>query len=502
MVDLGFDTEKYLQAQSNHILRLVENYDKLYLEFGGKLIGDKHAKRVLPGFEEDAKMKLLNTLRDKAEIIICVYAKDIENNRMRGDYGITYDLEVLRLIDEYRERGITVNSVLLTRYKEEPSAKSFKQNLKNRGIDVYVHREIDGYPTDIEAILGSQGFAKNEFIPTSQPIVVVTSPGANSGKLATCLNQLYHEHQGKTKAGYAKFETFPVWNLPLKHPVNIAYEAATVDIKDVNMIDNYHYEAYGEVAVNYNRDLQLFPVIKKIMENITGGESAYASPTDMGVNQIATGILDDQIIAESARQEIIRRSFQVETDYKKGLIQEDIVSRMHLIMEEAGLTEEDRHVVVKARQYQKELQKRFKTQDQQAAIAIELPTKEVVTGRTGSLLDSSAAAIVNSLKTLAGIADSIDLLAPNILETIQDLKRIELKSKTPTLTANELLIALAISAVTNPMAKVAYDQLEALDSAQVHSTVFLSDDNLHTLKRLGMDVTTDPVYATDQLFYQ
>jgi len=501
MGKIGFDTEKYLQEQSAHILKKVENIDKLYLEFGGKLIGDKHAKRVLPGFDEDAKLKLLSTLKEKAEIIICVYAGDIEENKIRGDYGITYDRDVLRLIDEYRAYGIPVNSVLITRYQEQPNAKTFVSKLERSGIKVYTHQAIEGYPTDIDATLGPEGFEKNPYIETTKPIVVVTAPGAGSGKLATCLNQLYHEHIRGNEAGYAKFETFPVWNLPIKHPVNIAYEAATVDLKDVNVMDNYHYEAYGEIAVNYNRDIKMFPVIRRIIEKITGKEAIYKSPTDMGVNRLTAGITDDDVVREAAKQEIIRRAFNVQNDYKKGLADESILRRMQVILEETDLKKEDRAPVIPARKYAQVVQKRLNSSNLQAVIAVELPNGEIITGRTTELMDASAAAILNGLKVLANISDEIDLLAPMILETIQRLKTDELNSKVPTLSAHELLIALAISAVTNPTATLAYDQLGNLKNSQAHSTVIINPENEQALKQLGIDITNDPVYPSENLFY-
>lgn len=502
MYKIGFDTEKYLEEQSKYILDRVQGFDKLYLEFGGKLIGDKHAARVLPGFDEDAKMKLLANMKENVEIIICVYAEDIENNKVRGDYGITYGMDVLRLIDEYNHYGIPVNSILITRYRGERNAKAFIKNLENRGIPVHIHEEIEGYPTDIDDIFGEEGFEKNVFIETTKPVVVVSAPGANSGKLATCLNQLYHEYKRGNKAGYAKFETFPVWNLPLKHPINTAYEAATVDIKDVNMIDNYHLEAYGQTAVSYNRDAQIFPVIRKIIENITGEPSFYKSPTDMGVNMIATAITDNDVVIEAANQEIIRRSFDIANDYKKGQTDDESLNRMHVIMEETGLTSDMRPSVVAAHQYAESLKERFATEDIQSVIALELENGDIVTGRTSDLMDASASAIVNALKHLAGIADSIDLLSLNILKTIQTLKQNSLQSRVPILTANEILIALAISAVTNPMAKVAYDNLIGLNHAQVHSNVILTNESVQTLKKLGMDVTNDPVYASKYMLVQ
>lgn len=501
MKKIGFDLEKYLQEQSAYILERVEQYDKLYLEFGGKLIGDKHAKRVLPGFDEDAKIKLLDTLKDSAEIIICVYAGDIERNKVREDYGITYDQDVLRLIDEYRSRGISVNSVLVTRYQGQPTAKVFMTKLERSGINVYTHEAIEGYPTNVDAVIGENGFAKNPYIKTTKSIVIVTAPGPSSGKLATCLNQMYHENKLGNKVGYAKFETFPVWNLPLKHPVNIAYEAATIDLKDVNMIDNYHYEAYGTVAINYNRDMETFPVIKRIIEKITGKESVYLSPTDMGVNRLKSGITDDEIVQEAAKQEIIRRSFVLENDYKKGLADEDSVSRMQVILEECDLKKEDRAPVLPARNYAKKIEESMDSTNLPAVIAIELPNGEMITGRTTDLMDASAAAILNGLKKLANISDEIKLLSPVILETIQRLKTDDLNSRIPTLSANEVLIALAISAVTNPTSELAHKQLPNLKDTQAHSTVILNTENEQTLKKLGIDITNDPVHSSGNLYY-
>ncbi|MBG9983668.1 DUF1846 domain-containing protein [Aerococcaceae bacterium DSM 111022] len=496
----GFDSEIYLKEQSAEILSRVSDKDKLYLEFGGKLIGDKHAKRVLPGFDEDVKLKLLTRIKDDAEVIICVYAGDIEQNKVRGDYGITYDQEVLRLIDEYRERDILVNSVLLTRYSDQnTNAKIFKTNLERRDIKVYTHESIKGYPLDIDTLLSNDGFEKNEFIETSRRVIIVTGPGAGSGKLATCLSQLYHENKRGNEASYAKFETFPVWNLPLKHPVNVAYEAATVDLNDTNVIDNYHFEAYDEVAINYNRDVQMFPAVRRILKNITGKESPYKSPTDMGVNCIKSGIIDDEVVQEAARQEIIRRYFQTETDYKKGTATDEERSNMHLIMDEIELKPEDRTPVLVAREYEKVVQERLGDDSVQSVIAIELPNGKSITGRRTELMDASSAVVMNALKELAGINDRIDLLAPMILETIQSLKMEELGSKYPTLTLNELLIALAISAVTNPTAKLAYDKLEELVGSQAHSTVILSNENEQILKRLGIDTTSDPVYLGNRL---
>lgn len=501
MINVGFDPKKYIEEQSKFILERVNNYDKLYLEFGGKLIGDKHAKRVLPGFDEDAKIKLLQKLKDNTEIIICVYAGDIERNKIRGDYGITYDMDVLRLIDDLRSYDLEVNSVVITRFNEQPATKVFIKKLERRDIKVYTHSAIAGYPSDIDTIVSEEGYGKNPYIPTSKPIVVVTAPGPGSGKLATCLNQLYHEYRKGNVSGYSKFETFPVWNVPLKHPLNIAYEAATVDLKDVNMMDYFHFEKYNEVAVNYNRDLEMFPVIKRIIEKITGKESIYQSPTDMGVNRVGFGITDDEAIKEASRQEIIRRCFTTECDFKKGLVDEEVLNRMKLIMEELELKKEDRVPVLPARKYAEKLRETCNNNDVSSVIAFELPDGRVITGRASSIMDSCSAAILNSIKTLANISDEIYLLSPVILETIQNLKKKDLHNKITSLNANEILIALSICAVTNPTAQLAYDKLSKLKGTQAHSTVMLNKDDEQTLKKLGIDVTCDPVYPSENLYY-
>lgn len=497
----GFDPQRYIEEQSKFILERVNNFDKLYLEFGGKLIGDKHAQRVLPGFDEDAKIKLLQKLKDKAEIIICVFAGDIERNKIRGDYGISYDMDVLKQIDELRDFELEVNSVVITRYNGQPAAKLFINKLDRRGIKVFTHSAIEGYPSDVDKIVSEEGYGINEYIPTTKPIVVVTAPGPGSGKLATCLNQLYHEHRLDRIAGYSKFETFPVWNVPLKHPLNIAYEAATVDLKDVNMIDYFHFERYNEVAVNYNRDIEMFPVIKRIIEKITGRESLYKSPTDMGVNRIGFGIIDDEIIKQASRQEIIRRSFATECDYKKGLVDEEVLNRMRIIMEELQLKKEDRACVVPAREYSKKLKNNNGNSDIPAVIAIELEDGRIITGRASSLMDACSAALLNSVKILANIADEILLLSPVIIETIQELKTKGLHSKIATLNANEVLIALSIGAVTNPTAQLALDKLQELKGAQAHSTVMLNDADDQILRKLGMDITCDPYYPSENLYY-
>lgn len=501
MNKVGFDSKKYLEEQSRYILERVNHYDKLYLEFGGKLIGDKHAKRVLPGFDEDVKIKLLQRLKDQTEIVICVYAGDIERNKIRGDYGITYDMDVFRLIDEYREFGLSVNSVVITRYHGQPSTRVFINKLKKRNITVHTHQITEGYPSDVELIVSEEGFGQNSYIETTKPIVVMTGPGGGSGKLATCLSQLYHENVQGRKAGYSKFETFPVWNLPLKHPVNIAYEAATVDLKDTNVIDNFHFEAYQEIAVNYNRDVEIFPVIKRIIEKITGEESIYQSPTDMGVNRLGFGIIDEECVKEAARQEIIRRSFATDCDYKKGLVDEETRYRMKILLEDANLKQEDRPSVNPARAYAEELKKRDGDNETKAVMAFELKDGRIVTGRMSTLMDSSSAAILNSIKTLANVADEIPLLSAQILETMQKMKVEVLHNRMPVLNANEILVALAISAVTNPTAQVCYNQLSKLSGVQAHSTVMLKKDDEQILRNLGLNITSDPVYSSGNLYY-
>lgn len=498
---LGFDPQRYIEEQSKFILERVNNYDKLYLEFGGKLIGDKHAKRVLPGFDEDAKIKLLQKLKDKAEIIICVYAGDIERNKVRGDFGITYDMDVLRLIDDLRSYDLGVNSVVITRYNGQPATTVFIKKLERRNIKVYTHVAIEGYPTDVDAIVSDDGYGKNPYITTTKPIVVVTGPGPGSGKLATCLNQLYYEHKKGNSSGYSKFETFPVWNVPLKHPLNVAYEAATVDLKDVNMMDYFHFEQYNQVAVNYNRDLEMFPVIKRIIEKITEEESIYQSPTDMGVNRVGFGIIDDDVVAEASRQEIIRRYFTTACDFKKGLIDEEGLNRMKVIMEEVGLKQEDRGPVLPARDYMAKQKKGSSDSEKTPVIALELPDGTMITGKGSSLMDCCSAAILNAIKYMAGIADEIYLLSPLILNTIQDLKNKKLKNKIASLNADEILIALSISAVTNPTAQLAYDKLSELKGVQAHATVMLNRRSEQLLRNLEIDVTSDPYYPSENLYY-
>ena len=498
---IGFDHEKYLEEQSKYILERVNNYDKLYLEFGGKLLFDLHAKRVLPGFDENAKIKLLHKLRENVEVVICVYAGDIERNKIRGDFGITYDMDVLRLIDDLRSYDLEVNSVVITRYNDQPSTTVFINKLERRGIKVYKHRATKGYPTDVDTIVSEEGYGKNPYIETSKPIVVVTAPGPGSGKLATCLSQLYHENKRGNVAGYSKFETFPVWNVPLKHPLNIAYEAATVDLKDVNMIDYFHLEAYGETAVNYNRDLETFPVLKRIIEKITGKESVYKSPTDMGVNRVGFGIVDDEVVKEASRQEIIRRYFKTGCEYKKGEVNKSSYDTMSLIMEKSNLKPEDRKVVIPAREYSEKLKSMIESDELCTVVALELNDGTIITGRSSELMCASAAAILNAVKVLANIPDDMLLISPVILEPIVKLKTETLGSRQVSLSLEEVLTALSICAVTNPAAQMAMDELSNLEGAQAHSTTMLSKDDEQTFRKLGVDVTCEAVYPSQNLYY-
>ncbi len=496
---IGFDHNKYLEEQSKYILERVNNYDKLYLEFGGKLMFDLHAKRVLPGFDENAKIKVLHKLKDKLEVVICVYAGDIERNKIRGDFGITYDMEVFRLIDDLREHELQVNSVVITRYNDQPATTLFINKLERRGIKVYKHRATKGYPTDVDVIVSDEGYGQNPYVETTKPIVVVTAPGPGSGKLATCLSQLYHEYKRGNAAGYSKFETFPVWNVPLKHPLNIAYEAATVDLQDVNMIDPFHLEAYGETAVNYNRDVEAFPLLKRIIEKITGKESIYKSPTDMGVNRVGFGIVDDEVVKEASKQEIIRRYFKTGCEYKKGYVDYETFKRTRIIMDALELKKEDRKVVGVARKKLEEI--KAKQTEPASAIAFELPDGTMITGKGSPLMDAASAAILNAVKYFAGINDEILLISPVVLEPILNLKDKTLQSKNIALNCEEILMALSICAATNPMAQVAVNKLTMLKGTQAHCTNIVGKTNEQTLRKLGIDLTCDQVFPTENLYY-
>ena len=481
---IGFDNEKYLQMQSAHIRERITKFNnKLYLEFGGKLFDDYHASRVLPGFEPDSKLKMLLQLKDQAEIVIVISAESIELNKMRGDLGITYDEDVLRLIKVFEEMGLYVGSVVITKYSGQAAADKFRQRLTNLNITSYLHYPIEGYPGNIDHIVSDEGYGRNEYIETSKPLVVVTAPGPGSGKMATCLSQLYHENKRGLKAGYAKFETFPIWNLPLKHPVNVAYEAATADLNDVNMIDPFLLEAYGVTTVNYNRDVEIFPVLNAMFTQIMG-ESPYKSPTDMGVNMVGNCIFDDEACKEASLQEIIRRYYNGLCEFKKGIGSKDTVYKLELLMRQAGISTENRKVVSKA------TEKSEITNG--PAVAIELDDGRIATGKTSALLGASAAALLNALKTLADIDHDYHLVAPEAIEPIQTLKIDYLGSKNPRLHTDEILIALSISAANDDKARLALEQLPKLKGCEVHSTVMLSSVDERVFKKLGTHLTCSP----------
>ena len=481
---IGFDNEKYLQMQSAHIRERITKFNnKLYLEFGGKLFDDYHASRVLPGFEPDSKLKMLLQLKDQAEIVIVISAESIEQNKMRGDLGITYDEDVLRLIKVFEEMELYVGSVVITKYSGQAAADKFRQRLTNLNITSYLHYPIEGYPGNIDHIVSDEGYGRNEYIETTKPLVVVTAPGPGSGKMATCLSQLYHENKRGLKAGYAKFETFPIWNLPLKHPVNVAYEAATADLNDVNMIDPFHLEAYGTTTVNYNRDVEIFPVLNAMFTQIMG-ESPYKSPTDMGVNMVGNCIFDDEACREASLQEIIRRYYNGLCDFKKGIGSKETVYKLELLMRQAGISTENRKVVSIATE-------KSEVTDG-PAVAIELDDGRIATGKTSALLGASAAALLNALKTLADIDHDYHLVAPEAIEPIQTLKIDYLGSRNPRLHTDEILIALSISAANDPKARLALEQLPKLKGCEVHSTVMLSSVDERVFKKLGTHLTCSP----------
>ena len=490
----GFDNKKYLSLQTERIReRLAQFGGKLYLEFGGKLFDDYHASRVLPGFKPDSKINMLAQLADKSEIVVVVSAVAIEQNKMRADLGITYDMDALRLIDAFRDRGLMVGSVVITHYAGQTAADAFIKRLSNLGVRVFRHYPIEGYPTNVKLIVSDEGLGRNEYIETTRQIVVVTAPGPGSGKMATCLSQLYHDNKRGIKSGYAKFETFPVWNLPLTHPVNLAYEAATVDPSDVNMIDPFHLEAYNKTTVNYNRDVEVFPVLRRLFEGIYG-ECPYKSPTDMGVNMVGYCIFDDEAVSAASRAEIIRRYYGSLVKHRKGLCDSEEVYKAELIMNRAKLTVEDRPVVRAA------LDKAAATDG--PAAAMELYDGRIVTGRTSELLGACAAALLNALKSLAGIDDAVRLISPSVLEPICLLKTGVLGSRNPRLHVNEVLIALSISAATDPNAAAAYAKLPELHGCEAHTTVIVSGTDAETLRKLGINLTCEPVYESKKLFHR
>ncbi|MBQ8536699.1 MAG: DUF1846 domain-containing protein [Clostridia bacterium] len=491
---IGFDHGKYTAMQSEQILKRIAKFGgKLYLELGGKLFDDTHASRVLPGFRPDSKVSMLLTLRDQAELVIVINADDIEKNKIRGDLGITYDAEVLRLIDAFRAIGLYVGSVVLTRWQEQHSAVMFKQRLESLGLRVYKHYNIEGYPYNVKHIVSEEGFGRNEYIETSRPLVLVTGPGPGSGKMAVCLSQLYQEHLKGVQAGYAKFETFPIWNLPLKHPVNVAYEAATVDLDDHNMIDPYHLEAYGETTVNYNRDIEIFPVLNAVFEQIYG-TSPYASPTDMGVNMVGNCIIDDEACIEAAKQEVIRRYYASRCSLRQGHAEQTEVDKLELLLQKMNLSDENRPVIAAARSRAEETGA--------PALAMELPDGRIITGKTSNLLGPSAALLLNVLKALGGIEDDALLIAPHVIEPIQDLKCNYLGNHNPRLHTDEVLVALSICAATDERAAIAMKQLPLLKGCEVHSTVILPQVDSNVFKRLGANVTCDPKYQTHKLYHK
>jgi len=493
MTKIGFDNDKYLLLQSKHIRERISKFGgKLYLEFGGKLFDDFHASRVLPGFKPDSKLQMLLQLKDDAEIVIVINASDIEKNKVRGDLGITYDLDALRLIDAFRSAGLFVGSVVMTRYESQKAAIQFRRKLESLGVKVYCHYSIEGYPFNVEGIVSDSGYGRNDYIETSRRLVIVTAPGPGSGKMATCLSQLYHENLRGVKAGYAKFETFPIWNISLKHPVNLAYEAATADLNDVNMIDPFHLEAYGKTAVNYNRDVEIFPVVEAMFKKIYG-TCPYKSPTDMGVNMAGNCIIDDEVTREASKQEIIRRYYAALCDQRENMATSKLVEKLEILMKQMSLTSEDRPVIGAANKKADALGS--------PAAALQLPDGTIVTGKTSSLLGAASALLLNALKAVSGIDDGIDLIERSVIEPVQHLKVDYLGNHNPRLHTDEILIALAISAATSKEAALALSNLDKLKGCEFHSSVILTHTDINTLKKLGINITCEPKYQVKKLYH-
>ncbi len=499
---IGFDNERYVKEQTEAILERVRRFDnKLYLEFGGKLLYDYHAARVLPGFDPNVKMRLLRELQDQADVLLCIHAGDIERRKLRADFGITYDVDALKLIDDLRDRGIEILAVVITRFDNQPAATIFKNKLERRNVRVYTHRFTRGYPTDVDVIVSDDGYGANEYIQTRNPLVIVTGPGPGSGKLATCLSQLYHDWRHGIKSGYAKFETFPIWNLPLKHPVNMAYEAATADLADFNLIDPFHLEAHQTAAINYNRDVEIFPVLRRILERITGSASPYQSPTDMGVNRVGFAISDDAIVRESSKQEVIRRYFRYCCEYAMGFSGQDTVQRVELLMKELNVDHECRRVVAPAREAATQAEQTNKGHGGVfCGAALELPDGSIVTGKNSPLMHATPAVILNSIKKLAGIPDRIHLLSPGIVESVARLKETMVGTKMASLDLDEALIALSIGAATNPTAQLAMEKLRDISGCEMHLTHIPTPGDEAGLKRLGVNLTSDSRYSTRDLF--
>lgn len=497
----GFDNARYLSEQTASILERVRRFDnRLYLEFGGKLLFDYHAARVLPGYDPNVKMLLLRELKDQADILLCIYAGDIERRKVRADFGITYDVDALKMIDDLAEWGIDILGVVITRFDNQPSATVFKNKLERRGVRVFTHAFTKGYPTDVDTIVSERGYGVNEYIPSDKPLVIVTGPGPGSGKLATCLSQLYHDWTRGRASGYAKFETFPIWNLPLKHPVNVAYEAATADIGDFNMVDPFHLEATGQAAVNYNRDVEVFPVLKRILEKITGTAAVYRSPTEMGVNCAGAGIVDDAAVQEAARQELVRRYFRYGCEYVMGLTAKETVQRAELLMSELGVRPEDRPVVAAARRAAVEArEKGMGNRGIFCGAALELRSGAIVTGRNSTLFHAATSLILNSIKTLAGIPDRIHLLSPAVIESVANLKKNILGARSISLDVSEALICLSINAGSNPAAQLALETLKDLHGCEVHMTHMPTPGDEAGLKRFGVNLTSDPNFSSKSL---
>jgi uncharacterized protein (UPF0371 family) len=499
---VGFDNERYLAEQSAAIQERMALFpDKLYLEFGGKLLHDYHAARVLPGFDPNVKMRLLQGLTNRADVVLCIYAGDIERKKMRADFGITYDADALKLIDDLGEWGVTVGAVVVTRYEGQPAAKVFRRRLENRGVRVYTHRPTRGYPTNVDVIVSADGYGANPHIETDKPIVVVTGPGPGSGKLATCLSQLYHDRRRGLEAGYAKFETFPIWNLPLRHPVNVAYEAATSELKDVNQLDHFHFEAYNERAVNYNRDLEAFPLLRRILERITGEAAPYRSPTDMGVNRAAFGIVNDGVVRHGAEQEIVRRYFRYACEHAMGLVEAEAVHRIEVLMDDMGLEPESRPVVQPARDAAAEAERKGKGNEGIfAGAAIELGDGSIVTGCNSPLMHAAASLVLNAAKRLAGIPDEVHLLPPEVIGSIRHMKTRVLRARRLSLDTEEVLTALAVSTPSSAAARAAVERLRDLRGCEVHMTHMPTPGDEAGLRRLAVNLTSDPDFATKHLF--
>ncbi len=501
--NIGFNNEQYLEEQTSCILERFMLYNnKLYLEFGGKLLFDYHAARVLPGYDPNVKIRLLQKLKDKAAILLCIYAGDIERKKLRADFGITYDVDALKMIDEIKEYGLQILGIVITRFNNQPVVRLFKNKLERQGIKVYTHQFTKGYPTDIDLIVSKEGYGANEYIPSDKPLIIVSGPGPGSGKLATCLSQMYHDHKKGIKSGYSKFETFPIWDLPLKHPVNIAYEAATADLGDFNVIDPFHLEAYGKTTINYNRDVEIFPVLERILERLTSSSSPYKSPTDMGVNRASCGILDDEIVKEAACQEVIRRFYRYSCEYAMGFCEKDTVERAKFLMENLNLKAEDRRVVGPAEQAAKDAEKKKKgDKGIFCGAAIELKDGSIIKGSNSPLMHAASSLVLKAIKKLAGIPKKIPLLSRNIIESIGAMKKDVLHSKSISLDLEEILISLSISAATNPAVQVALSKLKELRDCEVHMTHIPTPGDEAGLKRLGVNLTSHPNFSSKNLFF-